>query len=277
MPSRYRFCRLKGLHPKSQRRLVCGAALWLLAACASPVARNLDDSSANRVIAALEQNGISGIKDADPENESKWVVSVPRAEMSSALSVMAREGLPGKEPIGVIESAEHGSLVPSLQTEQARLLAGVAGDLEKSISQLDGVVSVRVHIAALPVDPLAEPSNAQAASASVLIRYNKNYPNLSNEAVQRLIAGAVPNLPAERVTVIATPVASRPVAEHALVPLGPFAVSRGSVWGLRWLVCGFAALNLLLLGQVLLFWRRIRAFRSEPTSVIPAKPRSVSP
>ncbi len=241
-------------------RLLVNLSWWSLwaTACASHVARNLDDATANQVIVALQENGIAGAKDSDAENEGSWVVSVPRTEVPEALSVMSHEGLPSKERPGVIDSVKGGAIIPSLQTEHARLLAGVAGDLEKSLAQLEGVVSVRVHIAAVPLDPLAEPNSTQAASASVLIRHNKKYPNLSNENVQRLVAGAVPNLLTERVAVITVPVNKEPGRTRQLVALGPFAVARESATGLRWLVCGFAFLNLVLLTQVLLFWRKIR-------------------
>lgn len=250
----------------------------LLIACTSPIARNLDDSAANRVIVALAQSGISGAKDADPENDGKWVVSVPRTDVPDAVSVLTQDGLPGNERPGVVESAARGSLVPSLQTEQVRLLAGVAGDLEKSVSQLDGVLTVRVHIASAQPDPLVEPNQVPATSASVLIRHNKNYSELSNEAVRRLVAGAVPNLSPEHVTVISMPItAANAPRDRAMVALGPFAVSRNSVWGLRVLVCGFAALNLVLLAQLLLFWRKIRAFRAEQTAALMSRAQGSSP
>ena len=231
---------------------------WFAGACSAPVARNLDEPSANRVVVALDQAGVTTAKESDSQNEGKWLVTVPRSDISYALSLLSQQGLPQSERPGVAESAAQGSLVPSLQIEQARLLAGTAADLERTLNTIDGVVAARVHLAVPPTDLLVDSPERTAPSASVLIRYRGKALPISPEAVQHLVAGSVASLPPDRVVVLSTQVATLMAPPRKMVPFGPFVVARESLAGLRLLIGGFVVLNLLMLGQLLLFWRRSR-------------------
>ena len=236
-------------------------AAFAVIGCSVPVARNLDEHSANRIIVALEQSGVATAKESDSQNEGKWLVSVQRTEIPFALGLLLREGLPPNARPGVEESAARGSLIPSMQSEQARLLAGTSGDLERTLLSIDGVVSARVHLAVPVVDPLDDSSDRGAPSASVLIRHRGKELPVTSPSIQRLVAGSVANLTPDRVVVVATQVTPPMASNRRLVPFGPFAVARESVAGLRLLLGGFVGLNLLMLALLLLFWQRGRKNR----------------
>ena len=235
--------------------------LLVLMGCSVPIARNLDELSANRVVVTLERDGVASTKEFDAQNEGKWLVSVHRSEAPFAIGVLSREGLPARERPGVAELVGQGSLIPSLQGEQARLLAGTAGDLERSLTSIDGVASARVHLAVPATDMLVEATNRAVPSASVLIRHHGKDLPLSPEEIQRLVAGAVSNLSPEHVVVVATRVADMPASQRKIVPLGPFAVARESAAGLRLVAGGCVVLNLLMLLLVLSFWQQVRQSR----------------
>ena len=157
-----------------------------------------------------------------------------------------------------------GSLVPSQASEQAKFVAGTAGELERSLRSLDGVVSVRVHLA-IPVQDALTPDDSPAPpSASVLLRHRGAAPPIALIDIQRLVAGAVPGLAPAQVSVVASPVPlpTRP-AERELSRFGPVTVTRGSVFPLRSIVGGALLLNLGLLGALLWIWGRAR--RAEST------------
>jgi len=230
----------------------------LIWGCTVPVARNLDELSANHVAVALEQGGVPAAKENDAQNEGKWLISVQRSDASYALGVLSREGLPTRERLGVAESVAQGSLVPSMQSEQARLLAGLAGDLERTIASIDGVASARVHLATQTSDPLIDPNDHVVASASVLIRHHGSELSVQPDSIRRLVAGAVANLAPDHVVVITTPVSAKPMSQRKMAPFGPFAVARESLGGLRLVAGGFVALNLSMLLLVIVFWQKVR-------------------
>jgi type III secretion protein J len=230
--------------------------------CSVPVAVGLDERDANHAVVALEKNGVAADKERDPDAEGRWKISVARGDASSAAFVLSAESLPPPSSPGLLDALGQGSIVPSPASEQAKYVTGIAGELERSLLTLDGVVSVRVHLA-LPVqDALAPELSAPPASASVLLRHHSVAPPIAVGDIQRLVAGAAPGLTPERVSVVASlvPDVTRP-AERELSRFGPVTVTRGSVLPLRALVGGAVLLNLGLLAAWVLSW--IRARRAE--------------
>jgi type III secretion protein J len=231
------------------------------AACSVPVAGNLDESDANQALALLERGGVGADKERDPEHEDHFRIRVARNEASAAIGLLAEENLPPKARPGVLEALGQGGVVPSRLAEHARWTTGVAGDLERSLRSLDGVLSARVHLAVPPRDALNTEETPDKPSASVLVRHRGANPPVAAGELRRLIAGAVPGLSPEQVSVVmaATP-AGRPRTGE-LVRFGPITVTRGSGSALRLLATGIVLLNLLMLSGILLLWTRLR--RSE--------------
>ncbi|MEI9939984.1 MAG: hypothetical protein WDO69_22410 [Pseudomonadota bacterium] len=240
---------------------VCGAAL--LAGCNVPIAVGLDENDANHAVVALEKSGVAADKDRDPDSEGHWRISVARDDASSAAGILSSESLPPAASPGVLETLGQGSIVPSHAAEQAKFVAGISGELERSLRSLDGVVSVRVHLAIPLQDSLAPDETPVPASASVLLRHRGAAPPIAINDIQRLVAGAVPGLTETRVSVVASPVPLPPrLAERELSRFGPVTVTRASVFPLRTIVGGALILNLGLLGALILLWTRARRAES---------------
>lgn len=234
-------------------------ALALLACgCDAPVASNLPEAEANRAVVALEQHGVSAEKERDPESEGRFRVKVGKDEAAAAAGVLAQEAVPGRENPGILQSLGAGSMVPSRLAEHARLLSGISGELEQSLQAVDGIVSARVHLASPERSPLDDAAPSKP-SASVLIRHRGAASPIASSDVQRLVAGAVAGLAATDVSVVATPapISARP-PERELRHVGPITVTRASLSPLRFVAAGAVALNLALLGAVLLLWAKVR-------------------
>jgi type III secretion system YscJ/HrcJ family lipoprotein len=228
-----------------------------------PIAVGLDETDANHAVVALEKSGVAADKDRDPETEGRWRVSVARDDASSAAVILSSESLPPPASPGVLDTLGQGSIVPSRTSEQAKFVTGVAGELERSLRSLDGVVSVRVHLAVPVQDSLAPDEAPVPPSASVLLRHRGAAPPIATGDIQRLVAGAVPGLTPAQVSVVALPVpdVARPV-ERELSRFGPVTVTRSSVFSLRTIFGGALLLNLGLLGALILVWARARRAES---------------
>lgn len=235
----------------------------LLTGCSVPIAVGLDESDANHAVVALERSGVAAEKERDPEVEGRWRISVARDDASSAAVILSSESLPPPASPGVLETLGQGSIVPSRTAEQAKFVTGVAGELERSLRSLDGVVSVRVHLAVPAQDALIPDEAPIPPSASVLLRHRGPTPPIAPSDVQRLVAGAVPGLTPAQVSVVTLPVpiAARPI-ERELSRFGPVTVTRSSVFSLRTIVGGALLLNLGLLGALILVWARARRAES---------------
>jgi type III secretion protein J len=229
-----------------------------LVACSVPVAGNLDEADANQAVALLARGGVGADKERDPEHEGHFRVSVAKGEASTAIGVLAEENLPPKSSPGVLEALGQSGVVPSRLAEHARWTAGVAGDLERSLRGLDGVLSARVHLAVPARDGLNADESPEKPSASVLVRHRGSVPPVAVGEVQRLVAGAVPGLNPEQVNVVlATSPAGRG-ATPELLRFGPLTVTQGSALALRALAAIAVLLNVVLLGGILLLWSRVR-------------------
>lgn len=233
--------------------------LVLTAACAVPVANDLDEASANKVIAALGRSGVAADKQRDPDHEGRFSVDVGRGDASFALSVMAREELPPESSPSWSETLARGSFIPSRSDEQAKLLLATAGELQRSLLSVDRVIAARVHLAVPRSDALAPQASPGAPTASVLLKHGGAQSPISESDVSRLVAGAVPGLDPSGVTVVmkAVPESVERTGTE-LVRLGPLTTTRSSLPYLRWMIACVATLNASMVALLFALWWRMR-------------------
>jgi type III secretion protein J len=250
------------------RLLACAGASALAVGCAVPVAGNLDDREANRVFVALDRANIDATKEADPSAEGKWRIDVTRDDVPRALAALREEQLPRSEPASVLDALTKGSLVPSEATERAALVAGTAGDLERSLEGIEGILRARVHLSVPPSSSRLEltgPSPSRG-SASVLIEHRGATPPLSADSVARLVAGGVAGLiPADvSVVMLARDVPSASGA-IGMGHVGPIAVARTSLRVLQAALVALIAVVAVLAASTLIFYSRWARMRAELT------------
>jgi type III secretion protein J len=247
-------------------RLFVTALLALLgmSGCAVPVAAGLEEGDANRVVVALDHAGIDASKEADPGAEARFRVMVPRDDAARALVTMADEQLPRPKARGLLEAADRGQLVPSQAAEHAQLVAGLSGELERTLGTVEGVLAARVHLNLPPRDGLRD-GPPPKATASVLVEHRGTTPPLAPESIQRLVAGGAPGLAPADVAVVFVPRiarradGSRPDIAH----VGPIGVARGSITTLRASLAGLVLLVLALAGAALGLYAKLARLRRE--------------
>jgi type III secretion protein J len=259
--------------------VVAVVATALLAACAVPVAGGLDDAEANRVFVALDHASIDAAKEQDPTGaggEGKWRVTVARDDLPRALSVMREEDLPRRDPPGVIDAVGKGSLVPSEATEHAQLVAAIAGELERSLEGIDGILTARVHLNVPSPSPLRDEEPSRG-TASVLIEHRGATPPVSAEAIQRLVAGGVAGLAPTDVVVVlvARPAASAFDGADGLAHVGPIAVTRASMRQLQGALVALVGLVAALAAATLALYSRLARARRALSGELPPTPGSL--
>jgi type III secretion protein J len=235
------------------------AALVVASACTVPVVADVDDGEANRIVAALSGSGILADKAAEPGGTGRFRIEVPRDDATRAMSVLSEEGLPAERTRGVLDALGEHALVPSRTAEHERLLAGIAGDLERTFNGVDGVLSARVHLAVPRPDPLSSEAPVPA-TASVLIRHRGGHTPLGEADVRRFVSGAVPGLLPERVSVVdlAVPL---PAPRNDLVRVGPASMTREAATKVRLVIAAAAFGNMFLVSCLVALWMRLRKLR----------------
>lgn len=246
--------------------------------CAVPVAAGLEEAEANRVVVALDHAGVDAAKEADPQVEGRFRVSVPRDDAARALATMADEQLPRTRPRGVLDATDKGALVPSQAAEHAALVAGLAGELERSLANIDGVLAARVHLN-LPVRELLRDAPPPKPTASVLVEHRGATPPIALESIQRLVAGGAPLVsPADVAVVFVAHPARAPGLRSELAHVGPITVARASLMTLKLALGALVVLVLAFAAATLALWSRLGRLRREADAMPAASAqRSVAP
>ncbi len=240
---------------------VLAFALAGLAACTVPVAAGLDESDANRIVVALDRAKIEASKESDPGTEGKFRVLVARDETAQALTAMRSEELPRPRPRGVLDAMDKGALVPSEAAEHAQIVAGLAGDLQRTLESIDGVLAARVHINLAARDPLRD-TPVGKPTASVLLEHRGSTPPITNDAVQRLVAGGIEGLSPFDVAVVSVSRPAPPAQAAELAHVGPITVAHGSMRTLQVALVGLCALVAALTAATLALYTRLARLRA---------------
>lgn len=205
------------------RRAALGLSLLLvLAACKADLYTGLAERDANDIVGALAQEGIPANKVAAGET---FTVAVDKARFPEAVAVLERRGLPGKPNPDIDTLFPDTGLVQSAAQQQARMTYAISQELSRTISEIDGVLSARVHVVLPQSDMLGR--DLKPSSASVFIRYSPSA-NVEQYAsqIKLLVANSIEGLLYDNITVVMVPAAP---AETATLT-GPKLVDVMGVW-----------------------------------------------
>ena len=220
-----------------KRRRFAARWLWVAviatAACSTNILHGIDERSANDATAALERAGIGAEKLPDEGTSgsgASYTIRVAHGDGTRAVDLLAALGLPRDKRRGFAETYGQPSLIPTPSEERARYLDATAGEIERTLETVDGVVNARVHLVLEETDPLAVDAKPKsAARAAVLLKARPGAAPIAAADVQKLVAGSVAGLDAAAVSVVVT-AAAAPTEETtaALAPLGPLRLSPGT-------------------------------------------------
>ena len=136
-----------------QLRIVLAAlGLLLLAACGrAELYGKLTEAQANEMIAVLQRSGIEADKTSAGENG--WTLTTAKSDFGRAVEILQSQGYPRQDfaTLGTVFKKE--GFVSSPTEERARLNWGLSQELSRTLTEIDGVVQARVHLA-LPEDCL---------------------------------------------------------------------------------------------------------------------------
>ena len=214
------------------------AAFLLIAGCHASLKSDLDEVQADEVILALHEAGIGADKalEGGAASEPRYRVEVSREDVGRALAVLQARELPRLPAAGLGELFAESSLLPTATEERARYVAAVAGELTRTLESIDGVVDARVHLAVPERGSLLLDGEAPEPRASVLLRHRAGSRAPDDAAVRALVAGAILDIPEERVAVVRLEVPDSAARAPSLVEVGPVTVTASTATRLRLLL-----------------------------------------
>jgi flagellar M-ring protein FliF len=157
---------------------------------------NLDLKEAGSITQSLDQANIKYEVKGDGST-----ILVPRDQVASTRLLLSGKGLPTSGSVGYEIFDNSSALGQTDFVQQLNRQRALEGELGRTIHALDGITAARVHLV-LPKRQLFE-EEAEQPSAAVSIGVGGREPGPDQvRAIQNLIAGAVPGLKPDRVTVV---------------------------------------------------------------------------
>jgi type III secretion protein J len=268
---------LRSSLPRRVRRALVLLAALLLSACEAELYNNLDQRQANEMVATLQQRGIPAQRVA--VKGGQYTVVVDKDRFAESITILKDAGLPRQEFQTMGQVFKKDGLVSSPTQERAQMIFALSQELSGTVSEIDGVLSARVHLVLPENDPLRQ--QLVPSSASVFIRHRSNAPvgNLVPQ-VKMLVANGVAGLSYDKVSVVLVPVDSQKPSQGQDLEMVSFLglwMHRDNVAQAMWMFFGLVALVVLLTGGlgVVLFRRGGRVYalgssRAGSSSVVKA-------
>jgi type III secretion protein J len=233
----------------TQRALVLLVAL-LLSACEAELYNNLDQRQANEMIATLQQRGIPAQRVA--VKGGQYTVVVDKGRFADAIATLKEAGLPKQEFQNMGQVFKKDGLVSSPMQERAQMIFALSQELSRTVSEIDGVLSARVHLVLPENDPLRQ--QLVPSSASVFIRHRSNMPvNNLVPQVKMLVANGVAGLSYDKVSVVLVPVDAQKENKGQDLEMVSFFglwMQRDNLAQAMWMFFGLVALVILLAGAL---------------------------
>jgi type III secretion protein J len=224
--------------------------MLLLSACQADLYTDLDQRQANEIAATLIRYGIPAERSA--ARNGRMTVSVDRDRFAEAVAILKEAGLPRQDFATLGEVFKKDGLVSSPVQERAQMIFALSQELSRTVSDIDGVVSARVHLVLPENDPLRQQLIPSSASVFIRHRSDATVANLVPQ-VKMLVANGIAGLSYDKVSVVLVPVeapAGRDGMEPQLVSFHGLWLQRDSLARAEWLFYGLLAL-LVVLGATL--------------------------
>lgn len=236
--------------------------LVLLAGCKTELLSGLDQRQANEVIATLMRSGIPAERTS--MDKGRFAVSVDQSVFAEGVRILADNGLPRHEFASLGEVFKKEGLISSPVQERAQMIFALSQELSRTISDIDGVITARVHLVLPENDPLRQQLIPSSASAFVRHRAMASLGELVPQ-IKQLIAYGVAGLSYDKVSVILVPVeATAPSAssEPAFVSFMGIWVHPESVGKAAWIFYALLVVVVLLGSAVgwLVWNQRLRVY-----------------
>ena len=255
--------------PVPTRIWLLALGLLLLAGCKQELYSNLSERDANEMTAILLQAGIPASRESDAAGV--YTVLVDEDRFADAVEVLKERGFPRQAFATLGEVFSGDGLISSPMEERARFIYALSQELSHTLTEIDGVLSARIHIVLPENDPLR--SDLAPSSASVFIRHDERAPvEAVTPKIKMLVANSIEGLVYDKVSLALFPVPVWSNGENGrhqdpkLISLGGIWVHPGSAEEAKMVFYFLIALVVAgLAGNVALFWLWQRGRRPAPT------------
>ena len=197
--------------------------LVVLSACKTDLYRNLSEREANEMLAVLISNNIEVTKEY--LGDEGVTLRLEEADLPRAIDVLKQNGFPreSRETMGTV--FEKSGIMSSPFEELVRFVYALGEEVSQTLSEIDGVLTARVHIV-LPDEPdFGE--QLTPSSAAVFIKHRVGVDlDFATPQIRRLVSSSIEGVTYDDVTVLLVEaerpnVSARPNTSSSVVEIVP--------------------------------------------------------
>ena len=232
-------------------RAACLLALLVaLSGCKTELYSGLGEAEANNMVSVLINNGISANKGRDKKS-GKFTIEVERSQISLAVDTLQQHGLPRERFSRVDDIFKKDGLISSPLEERVRYIYALSEQVEETLSQIDGVITARVHVVLPENNPFAD--EVKPSSASVFIKYLPGSQlNQIKSEIKFIVEKSIEGLSYDKVSLVMLPakLAYSSTSEGQWTSLMGIRIAKSQVATMRAILWSMVALISLLLAAV---------------------------
>jgi len=136
--------------------------------------------------------------------DGAWSLTIESGKVSEAVDILKRFGYPRDQFDNLGTLFQKSGLVSSPSEERIRFMFGLSQAVSETLTNIDGVLTARVHIVLRDNDPLADTKSP--ASASVFIKYRRGSGvDAMSSQIKRLVTNSIEGLEYDKVSVVFVP------------------------------------------------------------------------
>ena len=206
--------------------LLLALGVLLAAGCKQELYSNLSEQDANEMTAILLQNEIAASRESD--TAGVYTIMVAEDRFAEAVEILKERGYPRQTFATLGEVFSGDGLISSPMEERARFIYALSQELSRTLTEIDGVLSARIHIVLPENDPLK--TDLAPSSASVFIRHDERAPvEAVTPKIKMLVANSIEGLVYDKVSLALFPVSAWSKGGDGQ-PADPKLISLGGIW-----------------------------------------------
>lgn len=182
---------------KQLNLLVC-LLLLTVAGCKVELHSSLGEQDANEMMAVLLNSGIDTEKLTGKDNTR--ILRVEKNQVARAVDILTELGYPKESYTNMGAVFRKKGMTSTPLEERARFIYALSQEISRTISEIDGVLSVRTHIVLPKNSPLDDTVKPSSAAVFIKCRDDKaityNIPK-----IKQLVAGSIEGLAYDKVAV----------------------------------------------------------------------------
>lgn len=221
---------IKGVGKRLVRYMAFAIVVSLsLTGCKEDLYTQLTERQANEMLSVLIQSGITSKKVSSGKGMFKLVVE--ETDLAASVSILDSSGLPGDSFSTMADLYKKEGLISSPMEERIRYMFALSQSIAETLTNIDGVLVARVHVALPESDKYS--SNVRPTSASVFIKHRDDFMHdRAIPEIKRIVESSIEGLQYDRIAIFMSVAANNSPSNEStetLVEFGPLNISKDSI------------------------------------------------